>query len=71
MHDNAGIVQEVDIKILNWPACSPDLNPIEHSWDDMGRQLKNRQPACLNDIENKQKYGIRFSKIILEVLYFL
>ncbi|GBN74691.1 hypothetical protein AVEN_204936-1 [Araneus ventricosus] len=37
-------LQSVDV--LPWPAKSPDLSPIEHVWDIIGRQLQRHpQPA--------------------------
>ena len=31
-----------------WPAVSPDLNPIEHIWDQMKRTLRSMHPAPQN-----------------------
>ncbi|GFW28962.1 transposable element Tc3 transposase [Trichonephila clavipes] len=58
MDDNArphraSIVNECleseDITRMDWPAHSPDLNPIEHMWDMLGRRIATRQPppTCL------------------------
>ncbi|GFU30990.1 transposable element Tcb1 transposase [Trichonephila clavipes] len=42
-------LQSEDITRMDWPAYSPDLNPIEHVWDMLGRRIAARQPppTCL------------------------
>ncbi|GFW66849.1 transposable element Tcb1 transposase [Trichonephila clavipes] len=37
-------LQSEDIAHMDWPAYSPDLNPIEHMWDMLGRRIAARQP---------------------------
>jgi transposase len=41
-------LRQESIDSIPWPAMSPDMNPIEHLWDDIGRKINNRVPACQN-----------------------
>ena len=33
---------EIGVEELDWPAQSPDLNPIEHFWDELEHRLRAR-----------------------------
>ena len=62
MHDNARphvarICQQFlnrnNVIVLPWPAVSPDMNPIEHIWDYLGRKVWARGNVHnLRDLEN-------------------
>ncbi|GFX27294.1 transposable element Tc1 transposase [Trichonephila clavipes] len=45
-------LQSEDITRMDWLAYSPDLNPIEHVWDMLGRRIVARQPplTCLLEL---------------------
>ncbi|GBO09335.1 hypothetical protein AVEN_186502-1 [Araneus ventricosus] len=37
-------LESEDIHRMDWPDRSPDLNPIEHVWDVLGRAIATRNP---------------------------
>ena len=41
-------LQQQHIQRLDWPANSPDLAPIEHVWDILGRRLHANHPQAAN-----------------------
>ena len=45
-------LEDNNITVLPWPARSPDLSPIEHLWDILGRRVKARQPESTETLSN-------------------
>ncbi|GFX14901.1 transposable element Tcb2 transposase [Trichonephila clavipes] len=45
------LLESEDVTRMDWPAYSPDLNPIEHVWDALGRHIAAR----LHHPENTQQ----------------
>lgn len=39
-----------EIRVLEWPTQSPDLNPIEHLWDELGRRVANKRHSNKRDL---------------------
>ena len=46
-------IVEIGVEELDWPAQSPDLNPIKHVWDDLEpRRVRPNRPTSVPDLTN-------------------
>ncbi len=41
-------LRERDIRVISWPAYSPDLNPIETLWNRIKNELQENYPEKMN-----------------------
>ncbi|KFM69641.1 Transposable element Tcb1 transposase, partial [Stegodyphus mimosarum] len=51
-------LQSEDITRMDWPAFSPDSNPVEHVWDMLGRRVTACQPppTCLSELRRALRF---------------
>ena len=62
-------LQTRGIQSLPWTAMSPDLSPIEHVWDILGRRLQGQLPGTFKNWPTScKKSGVAFPKMTSDVL---
>lgn len=57
-----------NFKVMEWPAQSPDLNPIENLWSIVKRRLGQYQSAPCNLDDLWRRVEIEWSKIPKEII---
>ena len=80
MHDNARphvaqvvtqYLENVEIPRLDWPARSPDLNPIEHLWDTLTKHAKCIRPLPETTQEQRMRLIEKWDQIPQEIIQHL
>lgn len=55
------------VNVLDWPAQSPDLNPIEHLWAELERRIQKRDVRPKNKTELMEALVEEWSQISPDV----
>ena len=59
-HDNArphtanvtrNFLAQQSFRVLDWPSSSPDMNPIEHAWNELNRKVRRHHINNVIDLE--------------------
>jgi len=72
-HDNAPVhkaynvmdwLERNSIEVVEYPPYSPDLNPIEHAWVELKKQLHQQYPRIADTLEGKEAVKKRLAEVL-------
>ncbi len=58
-----GFLKKNRVKVIQWPSMSPNLNPIEHLWGILKRQVEHHSPSSIQSL--KEVILEKWKKIVL------
>ena len=52
--DTAAFLDQQDVEVMDWAARSPDMNPIEHAWNQMSVWIRDMDdpPSTVAELNN-------------------
>ena len=68
-HDVLEFLKENNVSVMEWPAQSPDLNPIENLWSDFKERFDQRFTEVFNYPSKGLEARYRYGEVMQEVWY--